>query len=130
MKLLSVKDRIKLTHKTEDSTVEIIVKPLTNSQKIEIQSQTKMAKGEEVQDLIKQAFLAIKYSVVSISGLTHFDESEFSLSLDDNGTLSDESADDLLSLFQNENLLTPIYQAASRSIKEIKGVEVQVLPKK
>lgn len=127
MKVLSLKDRIRITSKTDEGEIKVTLKPLSNAQKIELHSKTKMVKGEEIADLGKQGLLAIKFSVCEVTGLKHYDESEFILEFD-NDVLTDDCADDLLSAFQSANLLVPIYSCANKDLS-VEGVEVEVNPK-
>lgn len=127
MKVLSLKDRIRITSKTEEGEIKVLIKPLSNAQKIELHSKTKMVKGEEIADLSKQGLLAIKFSIVEVQGLKHFDDSDFKLEFE-NDVLTDDCADDLLSAFQSANLLVPIYSCANKNLS-VEGVEVEVNPK-
>jgi hypothetical protein len=127
MKILSLKDRVRLTAKTDLGEVKVTLKPLSSSQKIELASKTKMIKGEEVQDFSQQAILAIKFCVFEVEGFKHHDDSQFELEYE-NGVLTDDCADDLLSAFQEANLLIPIYSCANKNLK-VEGVEVEVNPK-
>jgi len=127
MKVLSLKDRIRLTSKTEEGEIKVTIRPLSNAQKIQLASKTIMDKGNEIPDFSEQALLAIKFSVVEVLGLKHFDDSDFKLDFESE-VLTDECADDLLSAFQSANLLVPIYSCANKNLS-VEGVEVEVNPK-
>jgi hypothetical protein len=131
MKILSVKDRIKIKHKDLDlkEEIEIIVRPLTVSQKMEISSKTKMVKGEEIADFQQQAYLCIKYAVCDIIGLTDSHGEPYKVSLDGE-FLDDTTTDDLVEFLSQQNLLANTYYVANKMLDKAEGVEVSILPKK
>lgn len=127
MKILRTTDRVRLTTKTEEPiTVEI--SPLTNGQKIEISSKMRMVKGDEVPDFNSQATLCIKYCIKSIEGLTDYEGNEYKLEFDGE-FLSESCADDLISVLAEAELILPMTLAANKSLKNIKNVEIEVVPK-
>lgn len=129
MKILSVKDRISMKQKTESGEIEVKIRPLTVSQKMEISSKTKMVKGEEIADFQQQAYLCIKYAVCDISGLTDSHDQPYQISFDGD-YLDDTTTDDLVEFMSQQNLLANTYYIANKMLDKVDGVEVSVLPKK
>lgn len=136
MKILKCTDTIKLTinpkienESEESSSFSVIVKPLSVNEKMEISSKVKIVKGEEVPDNQMQALLCVKYCVKDVLDVKNHDGTPYKPDFFDDGTLTDSSADDIISLLSDTSLLAPVVLAANRSLSNIKGVEVQVNPK-
>ena len=131
MKILSLKDKISLKYKdmSDLSTIEIILKPFSMSNKMEISSKVKIVGGEEVPDNTQQALLSLKYSIVDVKGLKDYSDNEYKLTFDENGFIDDQTVDDLLTVFSEKNLLANIYYASNKMLDKIEGVEVTVAPK-
>lgn len=109
--------------------IEVIIRPLTVAQKMEIASKTRMVKGEEVADFQQQAYLCIKYAVCDIKGITDSSDQPYQVSF--NGDHLDETTtDDLVEFMSQQNLLANTYYASNKMLDKIEGVEVNVLPKK
>ncbi len=95
-----LKDRVKV--KIDD--IEIKVSPLAYSQKIEIQEKMTLAvKESNMRYAMEGTILAIKYALKGVSGLTNADGTSYELEFDE-GTLSDETIDDLLNLKYSQKL--------------------------
>jgi hypothetical protein len=131
MKILSLKDKISLKHKdmASDSTIEVILKPFSMANKMEIASKVKIVNGEEVPDDTQQALLSLKYSIVDVKGIKDYSGNDYKLSFDENELIDDQTVDDLLTVFSEQNLLANIYYASNKMLDKIEGVEVSVLPK-
>jgi len=72
--------------------------PLSYEQKVNLAECTKMKGGEEVVDTSRRAFLAIKYAIKGVEGLKCPDGSDYLLSFEPSGVLSDESVSDIVQL--------------------------------
>jgi hypothetical protein len=134
MKILKCTDTIKLTidpkiEGESEGSFSVIVKPLSVTEKIDISSKVKIVKGEEIPDNQMQALLCVKYCVKDVLGVTNHDDTPYKVEFCEDGTLTDSSADDIISLLSDTALLAPVVLAANRSLSNIKGVEVQVNPK-
>jgi hypothetical protein len=131
MKILSIKDRISLKYKDQEAQeeIEIVIRPLTVAQKMDISSKTRMVKGEEVADFQQQAYLCIKYAVVDVIGLTDSADQPYAVTTNIDG-LDDDTTDDLIEFMSQKNLLSSVYYAANKMLDKVDGVEVNVLPKK
>jgi hypothetical protein len=130
MKVLSVKDRIKLKYKTQDGDVFVIIKPLKHSQKMEINSLQRNIGGELIDDHLGQTYLSLKYSIDNVEGLKNYDGSDYVLEFDQiTGELSDDSVEDLVPALQSLNCLHHTFYAANRLVENLEGVEFEIVPK-
>lgn len=80
------------------------IKPLSYMERVEILSTANMQEGSVIQNAATATFLAMKYAIRGFSGAQLSDGSEYKISFDDNGNLSDESIDDLLNIQENQVL--------------------------
>lgn len=105
------------------------VSPLTALQKANLMSLTKMSAGREVADTSMMAIMTIKYCVKEIHGVkaTFADGTEFSLSYDPDGTLSEESLTAVMQILDNGTLTQIAAQLLTSGVQGIKvpGVEVE-----
>lgn len=108
--------------------ISLKVSPLTALQKANLMSLTKMSAGREVADTSMMAIMTIKYSVKEIYGVdaTFADGTEFSLSYDPDGTLSEESLTAIMQILDNGTLTQIAAQLLTTGVQSIKvpGVEV------
>ena len=97
-RIYRVTDRIPL--KIHD--LEVTISPLTRMQKIDVELS---ATGDNlVKAGLNAASLAIKYAVKDVKGLKDADGTDYKLSLDPNGVLTDECVDDLMNMQFNAEL--------------------------
>lgn len=130
MKVLSMKDRIKLNYKTKDGEVSIIIKPLRYAEKVEINSLQKNVAGELIDDYMAQTYLSLKYSICSVYGLKNYDGSDYELEFDEiTGQISDDSVEDLVPALQSLNCLSHTFFAANKLLENLEGVSFEILPK-
>ncbi len=92
---------IKVYRTTDRITVQIgeatfKLSPLTFQQKMELSSCFETIKGQEVQDLTRTNYLAIKYAVKDVAGIEYADGSSFKLTFDGK-VLEDECVEELMS---------------------------------
>ena len=127
MKILKCTDLIKITPKTEDP-FSVTIKPLSVSEKMEVASKVKIHKGEEIADNQAQALLCIKYAVKKVEGIKNHDGSDYEPTFSE-GILDESSADDILSLLSDTNLLIPVILSANKNINNLQNVEIEVNPK-
>jgi len=110
---------------------DIIVKvsPLTALQKANLMSLTKLSAGREVADTSMMAIMTIKYCVKELIGVqaTFADGTEFSLSYDPDGTLSEESLSSVMQILDNGILTQVAAQLLTTGVQNIRvpGVEVE-----
>ena len=108
--------------------ISLKVSPLTALQKANLMSLTKMSAGREVADTSLMAIMTIKYSVKEIYGVdaTFADGTEFALSYDPDGTLSEESLTAIMQILDNGTLTQIAAQLLTTGVQSIKvpGVEV------
>ena len=108
--------------------ISLKVSPLTALQKANLMSLTKMSAGREVTDTSLMAIMTIKYSVKEIYGVdaTFADGTEFALSYDPDGTLSEESLTAIMQILDNGTLTQIAAQLLTTGVQSIKvpGVEV------
>lgn len=104
-----------------------LIAPMSFEQKIAIMESGKMAAGKETKDMARSAVMAMKYSVKSVKGLKNADGSDYELTFDESGNLSDESISELLQVEQYPKLLEVTTQFVN-GIKDpkIKGVTVDL----
>lgn len=128
MKILSVKDRIKLKYKSEDSEIVVTVRPLKQSQKMEINSLQKNVAGETIDDHAAQAFLSVKYSIAAIDGLKTYSGDDYKLDFDDAGFLTDDCIEDLLPALQSISCLHHVLYSSNRLLENLKDVDFEIVP--
>ncbi len=108
--------------------VTLKVSPLTALQKANLMSYTKMVGGKEVADTSLMAVMTIKYCLKEISGVdaTFADGTPFSISLDPDGVLSDESLTSVMQVLDNGLLTQIAAQVLTTGIHNlaVPGVEV------
>lgn len=109
--------------------VSLKISPLTALQKVSLMSLSKMVGGKEVADTSMMAMMTIKYSVKEISGVTatFSDGSDFSLSYDPDGTLSDDALTSLMQILDNGTLTQIAAQLLTTGVQGINvpGVEIE-----
>lgn len=123
--LIRVTDRVKLH--IGDLTVE--VSPLTFDQKAQIAGCYKMVSGEMVADSIKQTFLAVKFTVKSVSGIQLCNGENYQVELDKDNTLKDECVSDLLNLEVSNKLMVAcanFINGVTEALRNIDGVIVEM----
>jgi len=96
MKIYGPKDRFKVS--VESHGVAFVLSPLTVKQKSEVMSAVSRAGGNVVQDRYEMVRLAVKYAVKSAEGFETADGTPFVLSLDADGSVSDEGLDYLMNI--------------------------------
>lgn len=79
--------------------------PLSMGQKKEIRDCAKIVNGEVEEDYMLGSFKSIKYAVKGIKGLETLDGEEYAPEFDEDGSLSDNSVEDLLNLEVNGKLM-------------------------
>lgn len=107
--------------------VTVWVSPLSYQQKSHVLAQTKIVKGEEIQDHGQMVFLAVKYAVKEIQGLVDSSGSPYELAFDSDGTLTDACASDLMQMDAHPKLILACSHLMN-GIKEyeIEGVEIDL----
>ena len=98
-KIYRLSDRIPLL--IDDITVTI--SPLSFQEKTEIQSLMLSATDDPMKTMVA-ARLAIKYAVKDIQGLSYADGTDFAI-VSENGTMSDNSVDELLNIPLSHKLI-------------------------
>lgn len=108
--------------------VKIKLSPLTALQKANLMGLTKMSGGREVVDTSMMAIMTIKYSVKEVSGIDakFADGSDFALSYDPDGTISEESLSALMQVLDNGLMTQVAAQLLTTGMQDISvpGVEV------
>jgi hypothetical protein len=127
MILYRTTDRIPVTL----GDVKIFISPLTHEQKSNLNNTTKIVGGKETIDGMKMAFLALKYAVKAVEGITDADGNDYALDFEANGSLTDECANDLISLDHAEDLAVICVKlidgvAAAKRIAEEKGLTAKI----
>lgn len=130
-KIMRTTDRMQLT------IGDIIFKiaPLSKEQKQELSNCTFINKGQDVYDLAQAQFLYVKYGLKGISGVTDYQDKEYKLVFDDNGHLTDDCANEVLSLEAKSELMMAAWQLLNgmRKLvdpdtgKELKGIDLKVI---
>lgn len=108
---------------------DVLVKlsPLTALQKANLMGLTKMVGGREVADTSLMAIMTIKYCVKEVSGVDakFADGSDFSLSYDPDGSLSDESLSSVMQVIDNGTLTNIAAQLLTKGMDlSVPGVEI------
>lgn len=128
MKILKTTDKVKLT--IPDSTISVVISPLSAKQKLEISSKMKMVKGEEIPDYNAQGMLLIKYSLKEVYGISDYEGNDYKLEFELNGDgLTENCVDDVSSILSESNLILPVTLAANKVLSKIENVKVEVNPK-
>lgn len=97
-KIYKKSDRIKVKIGSDEDSITLIVSPLSQQEKIEIQSQMiKASKDGDPQAASDGVSLALKYAVKGIIGLEDADGNPYALTMNEDG-LSDEAIDDILNM--------------------------------
>lgn len=129
----------KVYRQTDRVTVELHdltlkLKPLSFSEKMEIQREASKMSNEAMLEAVK---LTLKYSLKDIKGLEYDDGEEFELSYDDNSHLSEESIETILNMEHTATLLTVCGQFAvaipEKNFKDVDGSDlkgVKIIKKK
>lgn len=109
------------------------IKPLSYMERVEILATANMQEGSVIQNAAKATFLAMKYAIRGFSGAKLSDGTDYKISFDDNGNLSEDSIDDLLNIQENQvlgfalnNFLkgVPAKLINPHTGEELEGVEV------
>lgn len=135
MKILSMKDRVKLTL----GKITLTLKPLNIFEQSQISSQKKMDSGVETEDLVLSSFAYIKYSLKGIEGVKTHSGDPYELDFEEEtGYLTDDCASEVFSLNLGEELFHAIQSLRWNSIPEkltyvgtkkaLKGVKLEVIP--
>jgi hypothetical protein len=111
----------------EIGEVKFWLSPLSYSQKVVLAELYQMKAGVEHQDTHRAVLLSIKYSVKGVEGIKQSDGSDYALSFDADGTLSDQCVQELLGIDQAKQLVDAC-QYLSLVIKEhqIEGVRIDL----
>lgn len=115
MKILRTNQTIKV--KIEDLTFSF--RPLTYQRKIEIHSLSGGKDFSITQRALEATRLALKYSLVNISGLEDYYGQPLTVEMDENGFVKDEFIDDLFNLPINAELTTTVVSLLNNIPKEI-----------
>lgn len=129
MKILKLSDRISV----KQNDIEVIVSPLSYSQKIEISNCVKMDGGLQKVDVQRTAMLTIAYSVKEVKGLEGYDASAYELQFTDDtkSKLTDECTSELVSALATSKIFGAINACLAGYLEEnIEGVTMEVLAKK
>jgi len=103
------------------------VAPLSFHAKIEMESCTKLVAGVEVLDQVKRSYTCLKYSLKEVEGLKLSDGSEYELSFDPSGCLTDECVNEVMQADTSAALqLACISLVSSVEAHKIKGVEIDL----
>ncbi len=107
--------------------VEFIVAPLSYDQKKKMSAAFKQESGESVLGMLDLTYSALKFSIKSVRGLEKMDGSEYKLTFDDDGNLSDESVSDLMNIPIKEELFAVCAHLANGMKGDFKvdGVQLQ-----
>lgn len=127
MKIAKTSDRFEVCH----NDYKITVSPLKYEHKLEILDSIKVDGGVEYADIKKQAFLAIKYGVKSVSGFIGYDDHDYKIAQDANGNLTDDCTSELLEALSqiriNENsVLLPIFNFLTGNKSKMDGVSIKI----
>lgn len=108
--------------------IKFWVSPLSVAQKAALLEFKIQKGGEEVIDTTKRMFHAIKYAVKGAEGLKRPDDSDYSLEFDEDGTLKDETVEELFNLSQSGKLSVFCYGLMNgfKQDSGIEGVEVDL----
>lgn len=138
IKVYRLSDRLKL--KIGELTFEVA--PMTYGQKLEVSQAMTHQGGEQLQDVGKATYLTIKYSVKNVTGIVYPDGSKWKPRFEEDGTLTNELVEELLSLHIKDDLIFACISLMSdfggkvknpTTGEELKGVEIvqeEGLPKK
>jgi len=97
------------------------VAPLSWSDKMEILSHYKLKAGEERLNHLEIAMRTIQLSLKKVDGLKYADGTDYELSLDENGNVTQESVSEIMQLSGSHHLVTVCGQFA---VGEIKALEL------
>lgn len=98
-----VNDRIEI----KIGEIVFTVSPMTRKQKAHIIAMsTSRDRGEDVANMYESTFLYIKYCVKSVKGIKDSNGDDYKLKFDEDGGLSDRSADALLNINVSSPLLS------------------------
>jgi len=130
-KIMRSTDRLEL--KIND--VVFTISPLNKEQKQEMSNCTFISKGQDVYDLAQAQFLYVKYGLKSVKGIEDYHGNEYTLAFDDNGHLTDECANEILTLEDKPKLMIAAWQLLNgvRQLKdpdtgkELKGISLEVI---
>lgn len=132
MKILTLKDRIKLSIKK----IEFTLKPLSQLERNSINSHKKSVSGATEDDILMSSFAYIKHAVVGIKGVKTYSGDEYELEFDGD-YLTDDCASEIMCLnmgpefyhliqrlMYNEIPEKPTYAGTK---KPLKGVKLEVM---
>jgi len=135
MKILSMKDRVKLTL----GKITLTLKPLNIFEQSKVGEQKKMQAGVEIEDLVLSSFAYVKYSLKGIEGVKTQSGEPYELEFEeDSGYLTDDCASEIFSLNLGEELFHAIQSLRWNNVPEkltylgtkkaLKGVKLEVIP--
>lgn len=123
MIVYKMSDRIPI----EIGEVKFWVSPLSYGQKMELASCSSTVSGEQKIDGQKFATLLMKFSIKEVEGITNFDGTPYVISFDKDGTLSQDSLDELLQIEQSASVLkAATHLFTSMSDYEVDGVKIDM----
>lgn len=79
--------------------------PLSQDQKVQLMQYVSMDGGSRVENLAKMSFMACKFCLKDVSGISFEDGSEYKLELDADGLVSDKSVSELMNSEISQELL-------------------------
>lgn len=131
-KVLRMTDRCSLTIKD----VVFIWGPLSEKQRIEIRTATKIRNGQEVTDVYLANSLLLKYTLKEIKGLKDFHGDDYKLELID-GVLTDDCLSEVRSIEYADQYITAAWdmmetipdKLTDSQGNELEGVALELLPK-
>lgn len=102
MKMLRLKDNVKI--KINDAV--FVVRQLTQAEKLEWKSFTRIVEGKIIAESEKMAHYLIKHSLIEVHGLVECDETDYRLEFEnDTGLLSDDCTQEILNLLVSQSLI-------------------------
>jgi len=123
MKVIRSSDLIVVHYKE----VKVKVKPLTYVKSIEMAAYCQ-PEGQKY-DYEKQTIFMLKNCIVDVEGLEYHDKKKFVIKKDEAGELSEETLDELISAFDNEELMTAFIWSCRKKIdKKIEGIKFSIEP--
>jgi len=130
-------DRVKL----KINEVELIVKPLSYREKLEVSGAFVKEGGAVKENSLMGLYKIIKYSVKGISGVNYMDGIPINLEFEEDDSLKEESIDELLNMEIGKELTMSMYQfingipksindADGNPLENVQLVPMESLPKK
>jgi len=118
IKILKLSDRIKL----KIDKVIFYLAPLSNLQKMEVSSCTKIKGGEDVFDYGTAQHLYIKHSLKRIEGIESYHGEKYELEFDGE-SLSDDCVTEIFNLSQKDELMNAAWQILNGMPNEITNLD-------